>query len=62
MGFEVYDCRRDIRNILVRPQIRARFCRLEPGTGSLDFDDQGKQRLRLSDLTRPILKNQGNDR
>ena len=36
MGFEVYDCRRDIRNILVRPQIRARFCRLEPGTGSLD--------------------------
>ena len=36
MGFEVYDCRRDIRNILVLPQIRARFCRLEPGTGSLD--------------------------
>ena len=36
MGFEVYDCRRDIRNILVRPQVRARFCRLEPGTGSLD--------------------------
>ena len=35
MGFEVYDCRRDIRNILVRPQIRARFCRLEPGTGLL---------------------------
>ena len=36
MGFEVYDCRRDIRNILARPQIRARFCRLELGTGSLD--------------------------
>ena len=26
-----------------------------------NFDDQGKQRLRLSDLTRPILKNQGNN-
>ena len=36
MGFEVYDCREDIRNILVTPQIRARFCRLEPNTGSLD--------------------------
>jgi quercetin dioxygenase-like cupin family protein len=36
MGFEVYDCREDIRNILVTPQIRARFCRLEPGSGSLD--------------------------
>jgi quercetin dioxygenase-like cupin family protein len=36
MGFTVYDCRRDIRNLLVTPQIRARFCRLEPGTGTLD--------------------------
>ena len=36
MGFTVYDCRKDIRNILVTPQIRARFCRLEPGPGSLD--------------------------
>ena len=27
-----------------------------------NFDDQGEQRLRLSDLTRPILKNQGNNR
>lgn len=37
MPFTVYDCREDIRNILVTPQIRARFCRLEPGSGSLDF-------------------------
>ena len=37
MGFTVYDCREDIRNILVTPQIRARFCKLEPGTGELDF-------------------------
>ena len=36
MGFTVYDCRQDIRNVLVTPQIRARLCRLEPGTGSLD--------------------------
>ena len=27
-----------------------------------NFDDQGEQRLRLSDLTRPILKNKGNNR
>ncbi len=33
-GFTVYDCKRDIRNILVTPQIRARFCYMEPGTGS----------------------------
>ncbi len=37
MGFTVYDCREDIRNILVTPQIRARFCRLEPGSDKLDF-------------------------
>ena len=36
MGFEVYDCREDIRNILVTQNIRARFCRLEPRSGSLD--------------------------
>ena len=36
MGFNVYDCRKDIRNILVTPQIRARFCRLAPGSGSHD--------------------------
>ena len=37
MPFTVYDCHEDIRNILVTPQIRARFCRLEPGSGELDF-------------------------
>lgn len=31
MGFEVYDYRKDIRNILVTPQIRARFMRMEVG-------------------------------
>jgi mannose-6-phosphate isomerase-like protein (cupin superfamily) len=36
MGFTVYDSREDIRNILVTAPIRARLCRLEPGTGSLD--------------------------
>ena len=37
MGFTVYDCRTDIRNILVTPQIRARFCKMEPGPGELNF-------------------------
>jgi mannose-6-phosphate isomerase-like protein (cupin superfamily) len=36
MGFTVYDCREDIRNILVTANIRARFCKLEAGSGSLD--------------------------
>jgi quercetin dioxygenase-like cupin family protein len=31
MGFPVYDYRQDIRNILVTPQIRARFLRMELG-------------------------------
>lgn len=31
MGFRVYDYRTDIRNILVTPQIRARFLRMEVG-------------------------------
>ena len=31
MGFPVYDYRRDIRNILVTPQIRSRFLRMEVG-------------------------------
>jgi len=31
MSFPVYDYRKDIRNILVTPQIRARFFKLEPG-------------------------------
>ena len=34
MGFPVYDCRKDIRNILVTPQIRARFVRMEPSRSS----------------------------
>lgn len=37
MAFTVYDCHEDIRNILVTPQIRARFCRLEPGSSELNF-------------------------
>ncbi len=31
MGFPVYDYRKDIRNILVTPQIRSRFLRMEIG-------------------------------
>ena len=31
MSFEVYDYRKDIRNLLVTPQIRARFIRIEVG-------------------------------
>ena len=31
MPFEVYDYRRDIRNVVVTPEIRCRFMRLEPG-------------------------------
>lgn len=31
MGFPVYDYRTDIRNVLVTPQIRARFLKMEPG-------------------------------
>jgi mannose-6-phosphate isomerase-like protein (cupin superfamily) len=37
MAFTVYDCREDIRNILVTPQIRARFLKREPGSGELNF-------------------------
>ena len=31
MSFAVYDYRTDIRNVLVTPQIRSRFLRMEPG-------------------------------
>src|SRR6184192_2181066 len=31
MGFPVYDFREDVRNVLVTPQIRSRFLRMEPG-------------------------------
>jgi len=31
MGFEIYDYRADIRNILITPQIRSRFLRMEVG-------------------------------
>jgi len=31
MGFEVFDFRKDIRNVVIEPEIRARFMRLEPG-------------------------------
>ena len=32
MGFPVYDYRNDIRNVLVTPQIRSRFMKMEPGS------------------------------
>ena len=31
MGFEVFDFRKDVRNVIIEPEIRARFMRLEPG-------------------------------
>ena len=31
MGFAVYDYRKDVRNVLVTPQIRSRFLKMEPG-------------------------------
>ena len=31
MGFPVYDYRTDVRNVLVTPQIRSRFLKMEPG-------------------------------
>ena len=31
MGFEVYDYREDVRNVLVTPQLRLRFMRMEAG-------------------------------
>ncbi len=31
MGFEVYDYRKDIKNVLVTPQLRSRFMRMEAG-------------------------------
>ena len=31
MGFPIYDYRTDLRNVLVTPQIRSRFLRVEPG-------------------------------
>jgi quercetin dioxygenase-like cupin family protein len=31
MGFQVYDYRKDVRNVLVTPQLRSRFLRAEPG-------------------------------
>lgn len=34
MGFPVYDMHQDIRNLLVTPEIRARFVRMEPGEAS----------------------------
>lgn len=32
MGLEVYDYRKDVRNVLVTPQLRSRFMRLDAGT------------------------------
>ena len=39
MSFAIYDYHKDedIRNVLVTPQIRSRFLRMEPGSQSLIF-------------------------
>ena len=44
MGFPVYDYRTDIRNVLVTPQIRSRFLRMEPGqSAQLHSHDLGHE-------------------
>jgi len=44
MSFDVYDYRTDIRNVLVTPQIRSRFLRMEPGqTAQLHSHDLGHE-------------------
>ncbi len=44
MSFPVYDYRTDVRNVLVTPQIRSRFLRMEPGqVASLHSHDLGHE-------------------
>ena len=44
MSFTVYDYRTDVRNVLVTPQIRSRFLRMEPGqTAQLHSHDLGHE-------------------
>lgn len=44
MGFPIYDYRSDIRNVLVTPQIRSRFLKMEPGqSAQLHSHDLGHE-------------------
>src|ERR1051325_4609946 len=44
MPFPIYDFRSDIRNVLVTPQIRSRFLRMQPGqVASLHSHDLGHE-------------------
>ena len=44
MGFPVYDYRTDIKNVLVTPQIRSRFLKMEPGqSAQLHSHDLGHE-------------------
>ena len=44
MGFAVYDYRTDVRNVLVTPQIRSRFLKMEPGqSAQLHSHDLGHE-------------------
>ncbi len=44
MGFPVYDYRTDIRNVLVTPQIRSRFLKMDPGqSAQLHSHDLGHE-------------------
>ena len=44
IGFPVYDYRTDVRNVLVTPQIRSRFLRMEPGqSAQLHSHDLGHE-------------------
>ncbi len=44
MGFPVYDFRKDIKNVLVTPQIRSRFLKMDPGqSAQLHSHDLGHE-------------------
>ena len=44
MPFDVYDYRQDVRNVVVRPEIRSRFLRMEPGeAGPRHSHDTGQE-------------------
>ena len=64
MSFTVYNYRTDIRNVLVTPQIRSRFLRMEPGqvsqSHSHDLGDeiflilQGRCELKIDGETQEL--------
>ncbi|MHB1004766.1 MAG: cupin domain-containing protein [Chloroflexota bacterium] len=50
MSIEVFDYRRDLRNVVVTPAIRCRFMRMEPGqVSSLHSHDVGQETFLVLD-------------